>query len=712
MRLAIVPLLLCLLSPLAVRADDETIPPPPPEAFGYPGNIGPSRGWYVWHKYDPATREVEVSRDPPVETWKAKVLPWCTTYRYQSYGALPEELLPGERVNVFFNPDGKTKWGYVVHFQDELSQMRGHNHAWQVREVEPGDRWFRASLWMGNEKKLSDDVWSFWIDIDCEKWIGGKRVETFPLKVDDHLWMTWVWQNGQRVVKRIVDAESCETLKKQQEARTRWRIIDEGIPGQLKTFSDPNFKLLLYSTYWSQARQLKPSQRVDLVAHFLNDSNTVVEKGTLEEVKFGGTYGSGPTDVSVKLERYQDALSVSHGNRPPVSYSIRAVPTKDELIVRMLVFDAMKLAWPINKEKLAQDHIPAWTAAIEKISDEALRARVAAILPELQAAAHRSARNWCLRNESVYPVARGTMEMRPGGPDWLRDLTGNEPMTVFDRTAVIDLFDKRIAPKSGQRNNAVDDGYLTQFKDLPDVEYLELASTAVTNEGMTTVGTLKSLQRLSVTLTDVDGAGMAHLSGLTNLKRLTVASSKCTGEGFAALKPLTKLENLNFHSCLVNDAGLAEVGTLSSLERLEIVHTKFTDVGAKHLAGLTNLRRLQIGSREATGASVEFIKALPIRELDLHDGQASDLGLEHASALSSIRILRVYGPVTDSGVAHLARLEKLEQLVLSHAPVTDEGLKSLHTLKRLTNVDLTGCKVSDDAVAALKAAVPGVVVKR
>lgn len=711
MRLAIAPLLVCLLVPSAAFGDDATIPPPPADQFGYPGNIGPSRGWYVWHKYDPATREVEVSRDPPVETWKAKVLPWCTTYRYQSYGALPEELLPGERVNVFFNPDGKTKWGYVVHFQDELSQMRGHNHAWQVREVEPGDRWFRAGLWMGNEKKLSDDVWSFWIDVDCEKWIGGQRVETFPLKPDDRLWMTWVWQNGQRVVKRIVDAESCETLKKRQEQKTRWRVIDEGLAGIAKESKPETAKLLIYSTYWSQARQLKPEMAVELLPgnyRELADPNPG-SKATIESVKFGGTYGSGPTDVTIKFASPGGNLRAMFQKADaPIVLRVQRSPAEEA--ARSLLVAAANATPGSEPGTLSPATLDAWNKALEAMPDAELKGKLSAIVPELKQAALRR-----LQRKSLNPATQarwGTVETVASGPEWLRDLVGNEAMQVFDRISVVDLFDKRIVAKSGKRTADATDAWIERLRGLADVEYLELASTVVTNEGMKTVGTLQSLQRLSVTLTEVDGAGIAHLSGLTNLKRLSVASSKCTGEGFAALKPLTKLENLNFHSCLVNDAGLAEVGTLSSLERLEIVHTKFTDAGAKHLAGLTNLRRLQIGSREATGATMEFVKALPLRELDLHDGQASDLGLEHASAVDSLRILRVYGPVTDKGAEHLIKLTKLEQLILSHAPITDATVKSLQGLKRLTNVDLTGCKVSDDAVAALTAAVPGVSVKK
>ena len=77
-----------------------------PRRFGLPGGIGLSRGWYVWRKFDPATWTVEVQNESSGEIFSSRVLPWVTTYRHLGYGAHVDELLPGERVNCFFNPDG------------------------------------------------------------------------------------------------------------------------------------------------------------------------------------------------------------------------------------------------------------------------------------------------------------------------------------------------------------------------------------------------------------------------------------------------------------------------------------------------------------------------------------------------------------------------------------------------------------------------------
>ena len=104
---------------LTTARGDAPVKPPTARDYASPGGVGPSRGWYVWKKFDPDTWEVEVTRDPPGDSWKARVLPYCTTYRYQVYGSRPDALLPGERVNLFFAPDDQSRWGYVCHFQDE-----------------------------------------------------------------------------------------------------------------------------------------------------------------------------------------------------------------------------------------------------------------------------------------------------------------------------------------------------------------------------------------------------------------------------------------------------------------------------------------------------------------------------------------------------------------------------------------------------------------
>src|SRR6185295_8592681 len=67
--------------------------------------------------------------------------------------------------------------------------------------------------------------------------------------------------------------------------------------------------------------------------------------------------------------------------------------------------------------------------------------------------------------------------------------------------------------------------------------------------------------------------------------------------------------------------------------------------------------------------------------------------------------------VSDSDLAQLAGLAKLETVNLDGTGVTGEGLSHLKSGRALRTVDLGGLQVSDESVASLKSALPGVEVK-
>ena len=135
---------------LALKPEDPASPVHP-RRFGVLGGIGQTRGWYVWRSFDAKTGFADVSHEATGEKFTVRVLPWLTTYRHLAYGAQPEDLLPGERVNLFFNPDSKQKRAYLVHFQDEMCQMKGHGHAWEVTKVIVGGF---AARGMAGEKPI------------------------------------------------------------------------------------------------------------------------------------------------------------------------------------------------------------------------------------------------------------------------------------------------------------------------------------------------------------------------------------------------------------------------------------------------------------------------------------------------------------------------------------------------------------------------------
>ena len=169
--------------------------------FGVPGNIGISRGWYIWRKFDRATWTGEFEHEGNGEIFTAKILPWATTYRHLTYGAHVDEPLPGERVNCFFNPDGDKKRGWLVHYQDELCQMKGHGHAWVIQTVQPGGRAFSAQVFAG-DKPFEDKPRDFSLAPDAKFFRHGQRTDTPALKPGDRLYFTWTKEADRREIGR------------------------------------------------------------------------------------------------------------------------------------------------------------------------------------------------------------------------------------------------------------------------------------------------------------------------------------------------------------------------------------------------------------------------------------------------------------------------------------------------------------------------------
>jgi gluconolactonase len=294
-----------LVRRLPVRPEEEASSVHP-RRFGLPGGVGVTRGWYVWEKWDPQAWQAEVRHEERGDRYTVRVLPWMTTYRHLVYGAHPDELLPGERVNLFFNPDEKQQRAYLVHFQDEIGQMKGHNHAWQVESVTADG--FTARV-MAGDKPLDDRVATFVLDRACRMYRGGKRVESAGLARGDRLYLTWVYDDKRRVVKWLSDAASLDIVKAEENRRVADRIDRDGMAGFVEEAADGKAHVLVFATYWSQVAEWKPGDAVRIQACDATYRATgarvdcrVVSRKNL------GTYGSGATELVVEGTGLNEAL--------------------------------------------------------------------------------------------------------------------------------------------------------------------------------------------------------------------------------------------------------------------------------------------------------------------------------------------------------------------------------------------------------------------
>ncbi len=302
-----------VMKPLRTLAQQpyEGAHPLHPRRFGVPGNIGISRGWYVWKKFDPATWTVDVMNESSGESFTAKILPWATTYRHLGYGAHVDELLPGERVNTFFNPDDDKRRGWLVHYQDELCQMKGHGHAWVIKSVKPGGRDFSAQVFAG-DKVIEEKPREFELADDARIWRGGKPVAMPSLKEGERLYFTWTLADNRRVVRLVSDDASLDALKKEELDRINARLATEGLAGYVEAVDGDTVHFLVFSSHWFQANQWKPGQLVSLRASTaaLAPTGDAIE-AELVTRKNLGTYGSGVSETTLRLKNAADAKKLS-----------------------------------------------------------------------------------------------------------------------------------------------------------------------------------------------------------------------------------------------------------------------------------------------------------------------------------------------------------------------------------------------------------------
>jgi hypothetical protein len=268
------------------------------------------RGWYIWKKFEHDIWEAEVTKDPPGEVYRVRVLPWATTYRHLVYGARPDDLLPGERVNLFFAADDRHPRGYLVHFQDELCQMKGHGHVWEVRKLLE-DGGFVARVLAG-DKPLDDKELAFQIDPKCKAWRAGKPAEKPTLGVGDRVYLTWCLRDDRRVVVLVADDASLDAVKKEQQERVAAELAKEGITGWVEGVEGKSVRFLAFATYWSQAGQLKPGDAVRLTRTDKGFRPTgTAMSAKLVSQKNRGSYGSGVNDIVLELATADEAATVS-----------------------------------------------------------------------------------------------------------------------------------------------------------------------------------------------------------------------------------------------------------------------------------------------------------------------------------------------------------------------------------------------------------------
>ena len=115
----------------------------------------------------------------------------------------------------------------------------------------------------------------------------------------------------------------------------------------------------------------------------------------------------------------------------------------------------------------------------------------------------------------------------------------------------------------------IDDAAVESLRGLaPQVLWLDLGQTRITDGAIESVAALTNLTRLRLNGTAVSDAGLAKLSGLAHLESLNLYGTRVTDAGMAALEPLKQLRTLYVWQTGVTPEGVARLE--AALPRLTV----------------------------------------------------------------------------------------------------------------------------------------------
>jgi hypothetical protein len=275
------------------------------------------------------------------------------------------------------------------------------------------------------------------------------------------------------------------------------------------------------------------------------------------------------------------------------------------------------------------------------------------------------------------------------------------------------------------------DRSLVAISNLVHLEKLDLSQCdLITDEGLDHLHDLACLNELSLgwcrLVTDAGVNLLTQQAGRSStLRILRLARCPITDEGVVHLKRLVALEELDLNGCssigsnaLGNTLGCLTnlttldvsycpgilrsswQGSIPALKTLELCYSSVRDVHLSRFADLPALEELNLDSCPVGDWAIAYLadhNVMPnLTSLDLADTELTDLGMVHLPKFERLtRLSLFYCNVSNNGLRHLQNMTSLEVLNLDSREVGDDGLAYLRHLKNLKSLDIFSGRITD-----------------
>lgn len=219
--------------------------------------------------------------------------------------------------------------------------------------------------------------------------------------------------------------------------------------------------------------------------------------------------------------------------------------------------------------------------------------------------------------------ARGTLTIPANSKVKLK--INNSASTRLD--CLVDLPADSIHTLDVSRTGVTDES-IPSIMHLKHLKVLELAYTAISDEGAMLFSQLKHLHTLGLTHAAITNTGLSEIAKLSELRELWLNGTLIDDEGMLHVKQLGKLVLLGLSSTRVTSEGLAELYSLKGLLRLYMFNTVLDEKTADEFR--QNLKQCRVKWKRPTSQRPEFMFADEAC-LSLDDEFDADTDLESGS---------------------------------------------------------------------------------
>lgn len=153
----------------------------------------------------------------------------------------------------------------------------------------------------------------------------------------------------------------------------------------------------------------------------------------------------------------------------------------------------------------------------------------------------------------------GTMGIDYAGPDWLRDVVGDDE--CFWEPIGVTLGPN--ARQIGQDEPRLDDGSLRRIepilKSFHRLEALDIRKSGITDESADLIGSLAGLKQLRLSNTRITNQTIRHISRLSQLEYLDLYATPITDECIADLCQLANLASIDLRQTAISGDGVSRL---------------------------------------------------------------------------------------------------------------------------------------------------------